>query len=341
MEQQPQNNSSRRAMIISLIFIALLLMTFWYMLNIVLLTFLFTFIFYNLLAVIRRLGQKYSPIHLPDKLIIVFLYVAFICLMVFAVYKLSPVIAKQISDLIYIFNNFDLTTLVINMTPDYANLFIEKLHLNDFLNMLGQFLGTFATKITGLSVDIFLSLLLSMLILMEKNDLRSFGRALEKSRIANTYKHLINFASSFIHTFAQVMKVQIVIATVNSIVSIIFLKFMGFGSIIGLGVMIFFLGLIPVAGVIISLIPLSIIAYNLGGIPKVLGVWIMIAVIHALESYILNPKLMSNRTKLPVCIVFIILLIGNRYLGVWGLLISVPLFIFFLEALQVNYQDRK
>ena len=315
--------------------------TFRYMLNIILLTFLCTFIFYQLLSLVKRLAKKYRIPLLPDKFLIAIFYLAFILIMVYAFYRLSPIIAKQIKDLITIFENFDLTALAINLTPDYANVFIEKLHLNDLLTNLAQSLGSVATTVTGLTVDIVLALLLSLLILMEKDDLSAFGRALEKSSISGIYSQIVHFVSSFVSTFAQVMKVQVLIATINCIVSVIFLKFMGFSSIIGLGVMIFLLGLIPVAGVIVSLIPLSIIAYNLGGIPKVLGIWVMIAVIHALESYVLNPKLMSNRTHLPVCIVFMILLIGEHYLGVWGLLIGVPLFIFFLEVLQIKYQERK
>lgn len=315
--------------------------TFRYMLNIILLTFLCTFIFYQLLSLVKRLAKKYRIPLLPDKFLIAIFYLAFILIMVYAFYRLSPIIAKQIKDLITIFENFDLTALAINLTPDYANVFIEKLHLNDLLTNLAQSLGSVATTVTGLTVDIVLALLLSLLILMEKDDLSAFGRALEKSSISGIYSQITYFVSSFVRTFAQVMKVQVIIATINCIVSVVFLKFMGFSSIIGLGIMIFLLGLIPVAGVIVSLIPLSIIAYNLGGIPKVLGIWVMIAVIHALESYVLNPKLMSNRTHLPVCMVFIILLVGEHYLGVWGLLIGVPLFIFFLEVLQIKYQERK
>ena len=340
MANSPTDKTSRRALIVSLIVIVLILMTFWYMLNIVLLTFLFTFIFYHLLNLIERNSQKYLHFHLPYKLNIFIVYALFILLLVYSVYRLSPVVARQLSDLIYAFNHFDLTNIAMEMTPDYANVFIERLHLNDYLSKIGQLLASCATTLTSLSLDVFLALLLSLLILLEKDQLRSFGRALEKSRIANIYSYMLGFAASFVKTFADVMKVQVLIAAINCIISALLLKIMGFDSVIGLGIMIFLLGLIPVAGVFISLVPLTIIAYNLGGISKVLGVWLMILIIHAVESYVLNPKLMSNRTKLPVCIVFIILLIGHRYLGVWGLLIGVPLFIFLLEALHVDYQNR-
>jgi predicted PurR-regulated permease PerM len=48
---------------------------------------------------------------------------------------------------------------------------------------------------------------------------------------------------------------------------------------------------------------------------------------------------MSDQTKLPVCFIFIILLVGEHYLGVWGLLIGVPIFIFLLNAMEVDYRD--
>src|SRR5699024_10432267 len=104
---------------------------------------------------------------------------------------------------------------------------------------------------------------------------------------------------------------------------------------IGLGIMVFFLGLIPVAGVIISLIPLCSIAYNLGGFTYVLYIFIMITVIHALESYILNPKLMSAKTNVPVFYTFIVLIFSEHFFGIWGLIIGIPIFMFLLDMLDV------
>ena len=113
---------------------------------------------------------------------------------------------------------------------------------------------------------------------------------------------------------------------------------MQFPYIMVLAIMIFILGLIPVAGVFISLVPLLIIAFNIGGLLKVIQVIIMIVVIHAIEAYFLNPKLMSRRTSLPVSLVFVVLIISERYLGAWGMLIGVPVFIFIMNVLNIDYR---
>ena len=143
-------------------------------------------------------------------------------------------------------------------------------------------------------------------------------------------------------TFGKVIEAQFIIAIVNTVLTVIALWIMDFPQLFGLGIMIFFLGLIPVAGVIISLVPLSLIAYTVGGFVQVLYILIIIAIIHAIEAYILNPKLMSSKTDLPIFYTFIVLIFSEHFFGVWGLIIGIPIFVFLLDVLEVtNTGDNK
>lgn len=121
--------------------------------------------------------------------------------------------------------------------------------------------------------------------------------------------------------------------------TVIALVILGFPQLLVLAVMVFLLGLIPVAGVIISLFPLCIIAYNVGGVMYVVYILVFITVIHALESYLLNPKFMSAKTNLPVFYTFMILIFSEHFLGIWGLIIGIPIFIFLLDVLDVNNDE--
>jgi predicted PurR-regulated permease PerM len=98
--------------------------------------------------------------------------------------------------------------------------------------------------------------------------------------------------------------------------------------------------MIPVAGVFISLIPLSIIAYNKGGITDIVIMLVMIAVLHALETYVLNPKFIQAKTNLPAFYVFVILIISEHLIGPWGLIIGIPLFIFFVDLIQNDPNEK-
>jgi predicted PurR-regulated permease PerM len=114
------------------------------------------------------------------------------------------------------------------------------------------------------------------------------------------------------------------------------LYILNFPQLVTIAFMIFILSLIPIAGVIISLVPLCIIAFSIGGLTKVLYVLIMIAIVHAIESYILNPKLMSSKMELPIFFTFIVLIVSEHLMGMWGLLIGIPLFMFILDLLDVK-----
>jgi predicted PurR-regulated permease PerM len=111
---------------------------------------------------------------------------------------------------------------------------------------------------------------------------------------------------------------------------------LGFPNLFGLAIMIFVLGLVPVAGVIISCVPLSIIAYSLGGVNYILLIVLLGVLLHALEAYILNPKIMSHKTKLPVFITFLVLIVSEHIFGAWGLIVGIPITIFLLDVLEVR-----
>jgi predicted PurR-regulated permease PerM len=311
--------------------------TIWYMLDIVLLTFLITFVFYHLVKLFQDKRREFISAEVPDGFILIFFYTIFILILIFSSIVLAPRLAAFFIGLADIFKNFNMSAVEAALDPRLAGV-VRQIDVNSYFREAGIMLAAGVTRVGGFGLNVFLALILSFLILLEKKKIRRFGERLADSRICFIYDYLVTFGGNFCTTFGKVMKVQVTIALINSIVSMVLLTILGFPQIAGLGAMIFLLGLIPVAGVIISLVPLCIIAFNIGGIGKVIAVILMICLIHALEAYVLNPKLMSDRTELPVCFIFIILLVGEHYLGVWGLLIGVPIFIFLMNAMEVKYQ---
>ncbi|MDO4552740.1 MAG: AI-2E family transporter [Bacillota bacterium] len=322
--------------LISFVVLLLMFILFWNMLNLVLLTFIFTFLFYHLMRVIQRRNRKVLPFMVPDWVVVVLIYVCFLFLLSAVSVELAPRVVEQLGEIANAIVTFDMEALEALLGSRTAAL-VDSVDIDSYLSQAGSLMAMGLSRVTGFGVYLFLSLLLSLLLLLEKGKIALFARQIQLSPIGYIYEYLYKFGSSFARTFGKVMKVQGTIALINSIVSMLLLAILGFPQILGLGVMIFFLGLIPVAGVIISFVPLGIIAFNLGGVSKVILVLSMIIFIHTLEAYILNPKLMSARTELPVCFVFVILVMGEHYLGVWGLLIGVPIFVFLMDMAGVDY----
>jgi len=327
---------SIRERLISWVILFLAFLAFWHKIDIVLLTFVITFVFYRLTEGIYRKCKRHLPFPVPVPLILVVLYAAFITILVLGSYAFMPKIVEQVVAIGNIFMNFDMDSLE-NVLNHKVYAVVVQLDFTSYLGQAGQLLVQGITSVSVFGINLFFSLILSFLFILEKGNIRRFAIAVSKSKVSFIYEYLMFFGKNFVKTFGTVMKVQVTIATINTALSMLILSILGFPQILGLGLMIFFLGLIPVAGVFISLIPLSIIAFNIGGFFKVFEVVLMILGIHGFEAYILNPKLMSDKTNLPVCFVFLILLISEQYLGVWGLLIGTPIFIFLMAVLEVHY----
>lgn len=332
-----------------LIFIVIILILAWLrnMLSVFLMTFMLIFIGNSAERFISRMCIKLFHRKPDPRLIVVVLYALIILALVILMWVYIPEIVRQISQLITNTSTYfsqsqssgGTSTSSAFSLSSILQFVTNHVDISKYLESGGTSIAKFLTNIGTASVNIFLSLVLSLFFLLGKPSIRAFFRQFKGSKLSWMYDDMRYFVRKFSNSFGYVIQTQLVISCINTAISVVVLWIMGFPSIIGLAAMIFVLGMVPVAGVFISLVPLSIIGYVRGGITKVIWVLILVAVLHALEGYVLNPKLMSNKTKLPVFITFLVLLIAEHVIGLWGLVIGLPLAVFLLDVLEVLPQD--
>ncbi len=322
-----QNQSVKRFAILALI--CFILYELRGLLNIILLTFVITYLVDRLNNFLTR--QLNRAFFINKKVVLSIIYLSLAIGLVVLFYKLLPIVIEQIGQLI---------RLVLTIYHEQQN--------SDWFHSLAPMLQSvnvegyarqgfdFVLKISNWGFNLFLALILSLFFLLEKEKVGKFTVKFRTSKISWLFNELEYFGKKFVHTFGKVIEAQFLIALINSFLSSIALWLLGFPQLFGLGLMIFVLGLIPVAGVIISLIPLCTIGYSIGGLPTILYVLGMIAVLHCLEAYVLNPKLMSAKTNLPIFYTFVILTLSEHFFGVWGLIIGIPTFVFLLDILDVE-----
>lgn len=309
------------------------------MLNLFLLTFLFTYITYSLQKAITTRLDKYIKVN--HVIITVLIYVILVVIISFVVYKYIPLMITQIGEIVDDISKFDVNSfggpfVSKHVVPYIKEFDFKSITKGDSLDKVLKYLA----NVGAWSFNVFVALILSLFFMLEKQKLKTFMGKFADSRISGVYKYAKDFGKNFLNSFGKVIQAQLIIAFTNSILSTFAFYIMGFPQILGLGLMIFVFSLIPVAGTIASLIPLVIIAYKVGKVVKVIYVLILIALLHGFESYVLNPKFMSDKTELPVFLVFITLLISEHFMGVWGLLLGVPLFMFILDFLDVKTEEK-
>ncbi|EUJ19817.1 hypothetical protein MAQA_06678 [Listeria aquatica FSL S10-1188] len=213
---------------------------------------------------------------------------------------------------------------------------LKQSNIEKYLQSGVEFLIASLSGIGSLGLSFFMALILSLFFSLEKERVTQFSARFLTSKVGFIFQDVAYFGRKFVSTFGVVLEAQLLIALVNTIITTAVLYLMHFPQLLSLSIMVFVLGMIPVAGVIISCVPLSIIAYSVGGFTDVFYILLTVVVVHAIETYILNPKLMSSKTDLPVFYTFIVLIFSEQFFGVWGLIVGIPVFVFLLDVLDVR-----
>jgi predicted PurR-regulated permease PerM len=178
----------------------------------------------------------------------------------------------------------------------------------------------------ALGSSFLLSILFSFLIVLDLPELTRGVRRLRESRVAFIYEVVGSSISEFARVLGSALEAQFYIAILNTILTAIGIKILGLtGSIAFLSVVVFFCSFIPVAGVFLSSAPICLLAFQKGGLGLMLGAGLLIWIIHLIEAYILNPKIYGHALRVNPVLVLIILTLGGKLFGVWGLVLGLPI----------------
>jgi len=322
-----------RRITVLLIFV-LVLYSLRHMLNMMLLLFLVTYIMNSFTSFLTKQIGKLFPV--PPNVVTILLYVLIVAGMVLGISKYVPQIVTQIVDLI---NNL-IQFLNSHQEQRFAAPLADALNKIDYQKYVQQAL-VYITKLGRWLEIVLIVIILSLFYLLQKRKVAAFTRKFKTSKMGWVYDELEYFGRKFVSSFGKVIEVQLIIAVFNTALTVLGLWILGFPYLFALGMLVLVLSLIPVAGVVISFIPIGLIGYQNGGWALVIWTIVMILLIHAFETYLLNPRLMAHKTKIPMFYTFVVLVFAQHFFGIWGLIIGIPVFMFLMDLLEVDPGDEK
>lgn len=175
------------------------------------------------------------------------------------------------------------------------------------------------------------SLILSFLLMWDLPAISRGVASLKTSRVAPIYNTVAPSLEVFATLFGKALQAQARIAMVNTILTMLGMWLLAIPGMGLLSTFVFICGFIPIAGVIISTVPIGFVALTEYGFMKLALVILMITGVHFVEAYGLNPAIYSAHLKLHPLVVLMVLVVAEHSLGVWGLLLAVPLCVFTLD----------
>ena len=204
--------------------------------------------------------------------------------------------------------------------------------------LLGQLQNAFST-VLGITSAFLLSILFSFLIVLDLPKLTRSVRALANTKLDFIYEEVAENIHDFGKVLGRALEAQLLIAICNTVLTAIGISLIGLESIVFLSTIVFFCSFIPVAGVFLSSAPICLLALQSGtesisGVQLMLIAIALILLIHFIEAYFLNPKIFGHHLRMNAVIVLIVLTIGGKLFGVWGLILGLPVVNYFGTAIR-------
>ena len=139
---------------------------------------------------------------------------------------------------------------------------------------------------------------------------------------ANVVRELAERFETFYKSFTRVMGAQIIISTINTALTAVFLAWNGFPYMQVIVGLTFLFGLLPIIGNLMGNTLIVGVAFTMPDGPRMaLFALIFLIVIHKLE-YFLNSKIIGDRIKNPMWLTLIGLVVGEKLMGIPGMVLA-------------------
>lgn len=276
------------------------------------------------------------------KIIITFLYLLFISVLVFAISNLIPELVQELNrlneqfpviwnEIQSIINQLEqIKTINSDISWTLSNILNEK-NYNIFIKLLDN-LKSFWSFV----LQFLLAIIISYIIILDKKPTIKYLAMIKDSNFNFFYKEYKSIFWKIRKGFGLIFRAQAIIAVVNTILTIawfylVWVFFGWFSYILTMGIVVFVCSFVPILWMWISAIPLCFIAFAVWWInATILVLWVVI-IVHLLEAYILNPKIVSSYLELPISITFIILILSEHFFWIVWFLIWMPLFYILID----------
>lgn len=164
---------------------------------------------------------------------------------------------------------------------------------------------------------------------------------MKKWNFAFLYTEYEIIFSKIANGFWMIFKAQSIISFVNTVLTVFWLYVISFlhwwdafPYVFTLAILVFIFWFIPVLWIFLSSIPILTIGFPYWWMTVIFEIILMISVIHLIEAYYLNPRIVSSYMEMPISLTFVVLIISEQLFWFVWMLIWMPVFYIILDILK-------
>lgn len=185
--------------------------------------------------------------------------------------------------------------------------------------------------------DLFVTVVVSVYMLLERSDIKSFLVNLSGAIFSKkTNESISTYFRKTNSIFFSYISGQIIDAVVVGFIIGIALSIMKVKYGILLGFLVGLFNIIPYFGAIFAVCLTILITIFTGGIAKAIVVGIVIVILQQIDANIINPKILGTSLNLSPILVIFAVSVGGSYFGVLGMFLGVPA-VAFIKLLLTNF----
>lgn len=269
--------------------------------------------------------------------IIVYIIAVLICIVIINV--ILPAVIESLTELISNIPNYYNTAVeTINSLPEDHILRNEKVieALSNLKNIdvqsiinLDKIQGYIKGVISavGTIFDVFISIIVSIYILLQRKQLIHFWARLTKAVLKGpAYLKVKKYFIEGNQIFFNFLTSQIIDAIIVGILASVAMSIMKVKYAILLGFIIGLFNLIPYFGAIVAVGLSIIITLFTGGIGKTILMAVVVIVLQQIDANIINPKIVGDSLQISQLLVLFAVTVGGAYFGILGMFLAVPVF---------------
>ena len=197
---------------------------------------------------------------------------------------------------------------------------------------------------TNAIFDIFVTFVVSIYMLLERSDIKSFLYNLSKVMFdKKTNETIAKYYNKTNSIFFSFITSQIIDAFIVGIVTSIVMSLMNVKYAVLLGFIIGLFNVIPYFGAIVAVIFAVVITGFTGGITQALLVAVIVTALQQIDANIINPRILGSSLNLSPILVIFSVTCGGAYFGPLGMFLGVPVcaFIKLIILDFIEYENNK
>lgn len=278
--------------------------------------------------------------------------IIFTLLYIFTLIVFPQLIASVVNFVNEVTNNFEEISLMvnnliarINLRPDYMEYAIEwwdgfLIQVFEFLKGLVPVIGNIAKTIFSSVWNIVLGVVVSAYLLLEKERFKALSKKITYAVFSKTRAdRTVELTKRADNIFGRFLSGKILDSLIIGILTYIALLIFKMPFPILVSFIIGITNIIPFFGPFIGMVPSFFIILI---VSRVKAFWflIIILVIQQIDGNIIGPKILGDSLGISAFWILFSLLIAGKLLGLIGLIIGVPLFVFVYSIVKDNVEDK-